>query len=250
MTIGLLDIFKAREGIVCFSGAGGKKTTMFRLAAEHPGRVGLTTTAHIEYFPRRLPATRYVDEEAALLNTVGSDYASRVIAFATPSQRRGRHAGISLEAVTDFRDQGRFDLLLVKSDGARSRLIKAPNEHEPPIPASADTVVPVVSAAAMGRRLGEKFAHRLDRLTTVTGVQTGEKLLPEHVARLLASPEGSLKNTDHAQVVPLINMVDNDTREALARQAAELALEQTDRFEYVVLARMRDTDPIVDVICR
>lgn len=250
MTTGLLDIFKAREGIVCFTGAGGKKTTMFRLAAEHPGRIGITTTAHIEYFPRKLPASRYVDEQQALLKAVSSDHDSRVIAFATPSERRGRHAGISLDAVTDFRDQGRFDLMLVKSDGARSRLIKAPNENEPPIPDCADTVVPVVSAAAMGRRLAEKFAHRLDRLTAVTGIQPGEKLLPEHVSLLLASPEGSLKNTGRAQVVPLINMVDDDTREALARQAAELALEQTDRYDYIVLARMRDDDPIVDVICR
>ena len=250
MTTGLLDVFKARQGIVCFTGAGGKKTTMFRLATEHSGRVGLTTTAHIEYFPRKLPATRYVDEESALLKAVSSDHDSKVIAFATPSERRGRHAGIGLDAVTDFRDQGRFDLLLIKADGARSRLIKAPNDNEPPIPDAVDTVIPVVSAAAIGRRLTEKFAHRLDRLTAITGIQAGEKLLPEHVSRLLASPEGSLKNTGQAQVVPLINMVDNDTREALARQAAEQALELTDRFDYIVLARMRDDDPIVDVICR
>lgn len=250
MTTGLLDLFKAREGVVCFTGAGGKKTTMFRLAAEHDGRVGLTTTAHIEYFPRNLPATRYVDAEAALLKAVREDRESDVIAFATPSQRRGRHAGISLAAVSEFRDQGRFDLLLIKSDGARSRLIKAPNDNEPPIPDCADTVIPIVSARAIGRRLSGKFAHRPDRLTAVTGIRPGEKLLPEHVARLLSSPQGSLKNTGRAQVVPLINMVDDDNRASLAREAAVQALSLTDRFDYVILARMRDDDPVVDIIYR
>lgn len=244
----LLDLFKARQGIVCFVGAGGKKTTMFRLAAEHAGRVGITTTAHIEYFPRRLAATCYVEAEAALLQSVSNDHQSRMIAFATPSDRTGRHAGIGLETVKAFQQQGRFDLLLVKSDGARGRLIKAPKEDEPPLPAEVDTVVPVVSAKVLGRPLNDKVAHRVDRLAAITGAEPEAELAPVHMARLLASGEGALKNTGNARVVPIINMVDSNHLIELARQAAEQALALTDRFDEVVLARMREDDPIVEIV--
>ena len=250
MTMELLDLFKARQGVVCFVGAGGKKTTMFRLAAEHAGRVGITTTAHIEYFPRRLDATRYVDAETALLQSVTDDHHSRVIAFATPSERTGRHAGISLGAVKTFQQRGRFDLLLVKSDGARSRLIKAPKEDEPPLPADVDTVIPVVSAKVLGRPLNDKVAHRVDRLAAITGAEPEAELTPVHVARLLASNEGALKNVGNARIVPIINMVDNNHLTGLARQAAEQTLALTDRFDDVVLARMREADPIVDIVSR
>lgn len=250
MTMELLDLFKARQGIVCFVGAGGKKTTMLRLAAEHGGRIGITTTAHIEHFPRRLAASCYVDAEAALLQTVTADHESRVIAFATPSERTGRHAGISLEAVKVFEQQGRFDLLLVKSDGARSRLIKAPREDEPPLPAAVDTVVPVVSAKVLGRPLNDKIAHRVDRLTAITGAEAEAEIQPVHVARLLASKEGAQKNAGNARIVPIINMVNDKRLLGLARQAAEQALALTDRFDQVVLARMRDADPIVEIVSR
>lgn len=249
MTTDLLELLQARNGVACFVGAGGKKTTMYRLAAEHPGRVGLTTTAHIEYFPRRLQAIQYIDEEAALLEHVRAATA-RVIAFAQPSERPGRYAGITPASVPRFQHAGGFDLLLIKCDGARSRLIKAPNDNEPPIPEAVSTIVPIVSAKVFGRRLSEKLVHRPERLTAVTGVQPDEKIMPLHVARLLAAPDGALKHVGQARVVPVINMVDDPARAALAREAAAQTLEMTDRFDYVVLARMRDEQPIVDVIRR
>lgn len=246
----LLDIFHARKGIVCCVGAGGKKTTMFRLAAEHTGRVGITATAHIEFFPKTLTATKYIAPESELLEQVRSDTDSRLIAFAQPSERRGRRAGINPDLLLQFRDEGRFDLLLVKADGARSRWLKAPAGHEPPVPAYVDTVITVVSARAIGKRLTDKIAHRIERITAVTRLEQNEIIQPHHVARLLASEEGALKNTGQAMVVPLINMVDDTGREDLARQAATEALSLTDRFDYVVLATMRNIEPVIDIIRR
>lgn len=246
----LPDILQARTGVVCCVGAGGKKTTMYRLAAAVSGRVGITTSVQIEYFPKTLAATRYVASENELLQALQDDNESRVIAFATPSERSGRHAGISPDNVPAFRQAGRFDLLLIKSDGARGRLIKAPKENEPPLPACVDTVIPLVSARALGRPLSEKLAHRPELLTAITGLPMQATIEPQHVARLLASPDGALKNVGQASVVPVINMVDDGAREKLARQAAEQALQLTRRFDYVVLASMRSEQPVIDVIER
>ena len=51
MTYDLIDVFEADSGIISCIGAGGKKSIMFRLAEAHNGRVGITATAHIEFFP-------------------------------------------------------------------------------------------------------------------------------------------------------------------------------------------------------
>ena len=246
----LLSLFNARQGVVCCVGAGGKKTTMFQLANAHTGRVGITATAHIEYFPESLEATKYIAEENELLTAIRADSTSEKIAFAKPSQRFGRRAGVSCESIPEFIKAGQFELLVVKSDGARGRKIKAPAEHEPVIPDKADTVIPVVSAKVFGMPLTGKLAHRVEHVTNVTGLKENHEIKPEHIARLLVSDHGSLKNTGAATVIPLINMVDYADLEMLARKAAEQALEQTDRFDKVVLASMREQDPIIDVIAR
>ena len=250
VTQNLLDIFHAHQGIVCFVGAGGKKTTMYRLACEHQGRIAITATSHIEFFPKKLEATRYIGGEKELLKLVAEDTHSSVIAFAQPSRRRGRRAGISLDLVDSFRISGRFDLLLIKADGARSRLLKCPAVHEPPLPECANTVITVISAKPIGKPLTDKIAHRVERISRVAGLDENENIEPVHIARILASREGALKNTGRAKVIPLINMVDDKEREILAREAARTSLDLTDRFDHVVLGAMRSGNPVIDVITR
>ena len=52
----LLDSLDARAGIVCFVGAGGKKTAIGRLARLHPGRVGIASTTKIPPLPGKIEA--------------------------------------------------------------------------------------------------------------------------------------------------------------------------------------------------
>lgn len=250
MTTDLLEVFNAQSGVVCCVGAGGKKTTMFRLAEAHPGRVGITATAHIEFFPRSLKATNYIGEERELFDAIEKDKTSMAIAFAKPSERFGRRAGVSLDSIQRFKDIGNFDLLVIKADGARGRFIKAPAEHEPAITSCADTVIPILSARIIGLPLRDDIAHRVEKICKVTGLKEGDDIKAIHIARLLSSENGSLKNAGSAKVIPLINMVDNNELENLAREAAKQALQMTDRFDYVVLAAMKENQPIVDVICR
>ncbi|MGH8526177.1 MAG: selenium cofactor biosynthesis protein YqeC, partial [Gammaproteobacteria bacterium] len=87
-------------------------------------------------------------------------------------------------------------------------------------------------------------------ISAVTGVEPGETITPEHVARLLTDEQGALKGIGKATVVPLINMVDEPEQEALARQVAKWALALTRRFDRVVLASMLRDAPIVAVITR
>lgn len=246
----LIQLLNAEQGIVSCVGAGGKKSTMFRLAELHPGRVAITATAHIEFFPNSLKATSYIGDEPALLKAIEEDTQSNTIAFAKPSSRFGRRAGIDCDAVKQFFQVGKFDLMVIKADGARGRFIKAPSENEPALSRYSDTVIPVLSAKVIGEPLNDGIVHRLDAFERVTGLAEGEEIKTIHIARLLSSEQGSLKGVGQTRVIPVINMVENAQLEQAAIQAAEQALKMTNRFDRVVLAAMKQEDPVVAVIER
>ena len=249
MSEDLLTTLEAHLGLVCLTGAGGKKTALYHLAAAHQGRVGVTSTVYIPPFPRKLDVATVIVEESALISEVSEAAAGeRVVAFAQPSEKHGRLAGVKPELVTQIHDRAGFDVTFVKADGARSRWIKAPGSDEPQIPEGASTVIPIVSARVMGEPLSDKIAHRADRLSAVTGATAGTIIEPLHIARLLSDEEGALKGVVDAVVVPLINMADNEHYTALAREAAKQALALTKRFDRVVIAAMRRSEPLVEVV--
>jgi len=247
----LIDILNARSGIVCAVGAGGKKTTLYHLAGLHPGRVGITSTVPIATFPPTLPAHAVIaDAETLVLAVQEAGTRHRRVAFARPEVKKSRYGGLASELIGEIHDAVGFDCLLVKADGARMRWIKAPEAAEPLIPPGAATVLALVSARAIGELLTEEIAHRPARIEAITGARLGEKLSTTHIARLLASPEGALKNTGGAVVVPVINMVDDGSLQALAERAAREALDLTDRFDRVVLTSATLGDPLVRVVAR
>ena len=241
----LLSALHATGGVVCLVGAGGKKTTMYALAAVHPGRVALSSTSHM-----------YVYDEACVDAVIGVNEgepvargSGRVIAFAGPTETPKRVGGLPPDRIRTIWQDGDFDLFLIKADGARARWIKAPERYEPIVPSFANTVIPVVSARVIGRRLEDGIAHRPERAASLMNIAVETPIEPEHLARLLSAPEGGLKGVGDATVVPLINMVDDDDIQRAARTAAVAALAATSRFSRVVLACMKQRR-VVEIVER
>ncbi len=249
----LLELLGADRGIVCAVGAGGKKTTLYALAAVHPGRVAVTATVFMTAFSRRLGAWRLITEDPDLPATVAAAGGHRRVAYARPSEKPGRVAGVPPEVIGDCHRHGAFDLTLVKADGARMRAIKAPAPDEPVIPDTATTVLCIVSAAAIGEPLDERIAHRPERIAAVTGLEAGDPITPAAVGRLLSADNGGLQGIpEHARVIAVINAVDDADRRAAAREAGRAALEHgSPRIERVVLTCHRDgDDPVIEAIER
>jgi len=246
----LLELLGARDGIVCATGAGGKKSVLFAIAARHPGRVAFTTTVHSLPPPDSLGARVVIAAAERLENELRALGAAPFVAYACPGDKPGRLTGVPVDRIDALHVALGFDLTLVKADGARMRWIKAPADDEPVLPPGMTTLIPVLSARALGEPLAERIAHRVERIAALTGATPGEPFSPVHAARLLASPDGLLKGAGQARVVPVINMVDDPARQRLAAEAAEQALALTDRFDRVVLARLRDANPVVAVIDR
>lgn len=246
----LIDLCGAGSGIVCATGAGGKKSVLFAIAACHPGRVAFTTTVHSLPPPESLGARLVIAPDEQLPAALAAVRDERFVAYACPGDKPGRMSAVPASSVSALHEGLGFGLSLVKADGARMRWIKAPGDEEPVLPAAMTTLIPVLSARALGEPLTQRIAHRPERLAELSGATIGRPFGARHAARLLASEAGSLKGAGAALVVPVINMVDDDARRRLAEEAARQALEDTTRFDRVLLLRLKDPQSIVAVIER
>jgi probable selenium-dependent hydroxylase accessory protein YqeC len=200
--------------------------------------------------PEALGAVVIIAPEQQLEAELRRHAEARFIAYACPGDKPGRLTGVPTARIDALHAACSFDLTLVKADGARMRWVKAPADDEPVLPAGMTTLIPVLSARALGEPLAERIAHRVERLAEISGAAVGLPFLPEHAARLLASEHGLLKGAGEARVVPVINMVDDPQRLRLATETAQRALALTTRFDRIVLARLKDAEPVVAVIER
>ncbi len=247
----LLDLLEARSGVLCAVGAGGKKSLLRCLASAHPGRVALTATVFITHIPDDAGFAIAVAEDSGLPGEVARLGAAPRVAYACPSEKPGRWAGASPAAIECIHAEGGFAATYVKADGARMRWVKVPADDEPALPACCTTVLPVVSALAIGEPLSSRVAHRVERIEQVLGLREGEIITPAHLGRLIASPLGMMKLTETRRAVPVINMVDDARCESGAREAAEIALAANSRIDRVVLTCLaRVGDPLVGVVRR
>jgi probable selenium-dependent hydroxylase accessory protein YqeC len=231
----LLSALDISGGVVCLTGAGGKKTVMYELASTFGGRVALTSTSRMFEYDKSV-----VDRVIAPGNITPKPPSSeRVVAYAEETDTPHRVGGLMPSQIETIFRKGEYDLIVIKADGARSRLIKAPAEHEPLIPDFTELVVPLVSGRVIEQPLTKIIAHRADLLAKVMEMEIGEVIKPLNLARLLSSQTGSLQGTKNIRVVPVINMVDNRQVEEACVEAASIAFSQTNRFDRIVLCELR-----------
>ena len=237
----LVDALSAR-GLVCTVGAGGKKTTCYTLAARLD-RAVVTATVRIPVFDDRVARVAVTDDPVRAVDG-NTDWP---LGLVPERHDEVRYAGYDTETVDRLAARTDLDAVLVKADGARNRLFKAPGDHEPQIPESADIVLAIASARIVGKPLTEEHVHRPELVAEVADIDPGDEMRPEHVARVLASERGGLKRVpEDATAIPVLNMCDDADLTATAREAAERIHELAD-VPRVVLTRM-DLGQVVDVV--
>lgn len=250
-----IDVLEARHGIIAVVGAGGKKSTLHRLIEAHrlveTDRVALTTTVKMAPAAASLELPMVIEKPASILSAVRSSGKSKgSVLIAGPMTTAKRLSGLPSDLISSVHVEGGFDVTLVKADGARMRLIKAPGDNEPVLPDDVTTILPMVSARVFGKQLAERIVHRPERLMAIMDAEMGVDLAPHHVARLLTSGKGTLHRVGKARVVPIINMVDTPDLQILAKETAEIALAATNRFDRIILASMLTTNPLIEVVRR
>ena len=243
----LVEALDANDGVVSVVGAGGKKSTMYRLAEELDSPL-LTSTVRIPIFDPHVARVLVTEDPVGEFSREPSlEWPLGVVPAREGSDR---YRGYDPSVVDALATLETVQTVLVKADGARMRKFKAPGEHEPRIPASSTVVVPVVSAHVIGESLDDERVHRVEQVCRLTGLTPGEPLTPSAIAAIIVSEEGGRKDVPvDAHVIPVINMVDDCEREWRAR---EVATEILDRgaIDRVVLTRLTAEAPVVDVLER
>ncbi|WP_049917169.1 selenium cofactor biosynthesis protein YqeC [Halogeometricum pallidum] len=226
-------------------GAGGKKTLIYALADELSDAV-VTATVKMPKFGGHVERTVLTDDPVS----AAREATERPLGLARDGDRSDRYLGYDPEVVDDLAASGATPLL-VKGDGARTRLLKAPKEGEPPIPNAATVVAPLASVRVVGQPLTEEAVHRPKRVAELTDVAAGNEIRPKHVADVLAHPDGGLKNVpDGADAVPVVNMADTEETVETAREIAAGVLERARSVPRVLVTRLIHDDPVVDVLER
>ncbi|WP_254763758.1 selenium cofactor biosynthesis protein YqeC [Natrinema marinum] len=243
----VLEALRADSGVVAVVGAGGKKTTLYalaaRAAAERSRRAVVTATVRIPIFDREVESVTVTDDPVAACERTDAWPVGVV-----PEREGDRYLGYDPDVIDGLAAADAADLVLVKADGARTREFKAPNDREPQLPESADTVIPIASVEVVGNPLSSEHVHRPERVAAITGRDRGDAIRAVDVARVLASDRGGLKGVpDGATVIPLLNKVDDAERRAIAEEIAMELLERAPPVERVVLARMIDDEPVVAI---
>lgn len=241
----LADALDAEGATVAVVGAGGKKSTMYRLAGE-VARTIVTATVRIPPFdPHVARVVVDPDPVGALEVAAPTDWP---LGLVPAREGDDRYRGYDPEAIDRLVEATSDATIAVKADGARMREFKAPNDEEPRIPDRTDLVVPVASVHAVGRPLDDGVVHRPERVRALSGLALGEELTPEVVATVLAHPAGGGKDVpEGADLVPILNKVDDADLAETAREVAANLLDSS-RIDRVVLTRLAGPDPVVGVV--
>ena len=80
-----------------------------------------------------------------------------------------------METLANFcRDNGLP--LLIEADGSRGLPLKAPDRHEPVIPAWVSDVVVVMGMAGFEKLLTAEYVHRPERFSEIAGIPVGSQI--------------------------------------------------------------------------
>ena len=189
----------APPACVALVGAGGKTTLMRALRAEGRRRgwqviVGTTTK-------------------------VGRAQVADIADFVHGGVEGDKLTGVAPDSA-ELRGAG---LVVVEADGARSKVVKAPDAHEPVLPSGVSLVVAVIGADALDRVI-EDVAHRPMLVAAVCGCRPYERLTVERAATLLTSERGGRKAVPAgASFAVAITRIGPRQQELAQRLAAALA---------------------------
>jgi len=188
----LMDI--APGDMVCVMGAGGKATLMKRLIREmldEPFPVIITSTTNLHALGGEdAPPVLLSEAGRAELQSAAQDWSGRgAVVWVEKKLPQNMFRGLEASQVEALHASDFSGVMVVKTDGARKRLIKAPGPGEPVIPEGATHCVLVLGLAAIGQKANEKIVHRQEKVRAIAGLEAGEVIGVHHLARLASHPE-------------------------------------------------------------
>ena len=211
----LSEAFGIRDGILSVVGAGGKTTSVFKIAGEQEEmgkRVLVTTTTHME-IPGR--------------ETVLSGDADDIIQKLKPGRTvtAGLRDGEKMKGLPKevFKAASSFaDVTIVEADGAKRMPVKARNETEPVIPEGTDQILIVAGMSALGNPIKD-VCHRPERACKILEKSSEDFLNYEDIMKLIRMEYVIMLRKQYPDADLLILLNQCDTKERMA-QAARIGI--------------------------
>ncbi len=237
-------------------GAGGKTSALFRLARDWlsvpqgPAVVILTATSHLGEWQIPLADYHLIAQTSADLDHLPASGLTLVTGPLDGTRTRP----LDPEPLARLRAEcaARGWPLLIEADGSRGHPLKAPANHEPPLPDFADLVLVVAGLTGLGRPLTDEFVHRPEIFSRLSRLPLGATVTPEALARVLTHSQGGLKNIPAStRKVALLNQADTPELQALGGKLANLLLPA---FDSVIVGAMHSPitfqtfEPIAGII--
>ena len=220
----LASALKLQPGaMVALIGAGGKTTTMFRLAHElrDQGKKILVTTTTKIFKPSKPHVDRLflVDDPSHLLDTCAPIQAPVIVAMGHHLEPGEKLTGLPPLWLDEFTAKKIFDAILVEADGAASHHLKIPSDHEPVVPSQASVTLWLMSVKVLGKPLTSEWVHRAEIAAELLGKPLGTTVTPEIIRRLVQHPNGCLKGIPQgSRRIAVINQADTAAEIAAAER--------------------------------
>ncbi len=248
----LKEALGLRSGdMVSLIGAGGKTTTLFRLAHElwrEGGKLLVTTTTKI-FKPTKPHIHRlfFAQDLDALLTELILIKEPAIVGAGYGLDDAGKLIGLPVEWFHILKAKGGMDWILIEADGAAMKPFKVPAEHDPVVPEACSLTIWIMGIKVLGQTLTPDWVHRAERAAALLGVEVGTIVTQDLVIRLFKNPLGCLKGIpSKSRRVALINQA--DTPEQVKKAAALGCSLMRYGIERVVISSYLGGDPVKKVL--
>jgi molybdenum cofactor cytidylyltransferase len=238
-----LDPPAESQPVISFVGAGGKTTTLFRLAGQlkaqnAKAQIWVTATTHLGVWQIPLADRHIIARDETDPQNITADGVTLI----TGAIEGDRTKPVSENVLDWLRTAAktRNIPLLIEADGARQKPLKAPAAHEPPIPDFSEIVITIAGLSALGKPLGEERVHRAEIFSQFGGLGLGEAITPQAIVSALAHPQGGLKNVpQNARRIALLNQADTPELRSIG---GAMARELLGHFDSVLVGSLMQDD--------
>lgn len=192
------------KNMIAVQGAGGKTSSVFLFANEFKSmnetslvstttKMGIVSEDKFDYLYTFNEKTKIVEGK---------------IYFASKSRRDTKEIGFEPEFFDEIFLDGLFSNIILETDGAKTRPIKAPREDEPVNPKNITHCVGVMGLDSVNKIFDERFCHRKEYMEKIIG--NPKILTTKSYAEIINSNCGLFKNSYDAKKFLILNKADTE----------------------------------------
>ncbi len=246
--MGLLSLLAPlKGGVVCFTGAGGKTSLMYRLAEEieRSGASAICTTTEKLLPP---PPGYYTVVEDEVSNIERPTNIPFVIAGRRDPGNSRCYVGYSPEEIDILANRGQADWLLVEMGPSQGRYAMAPTAGQIKYPTSTDLVIGMVGLSIINQFLDDVWVKGVDEFARLSGLEKNMRITEEALAKVATDPNGIFRDVPaNVRRLLFLNHADTSATRASGQAIADLVVRgcDQDHIEGVCIGAALSGDAVV-----